>query len=540
MALRSQLTNCAHRLRMAGARRVSVDRRALVALRVALASLLLADLLLRTRSLRIFYTDAGALPRSMLYARYPLTAHLSIHTLFGGAWWTILLFALAGVAALALLTGYRTRTAAICSWLLLVSLHVRNPLVLNGGDSLLRRTLLWSLFLPLGTGLTFGGATSGRSERDEDDENAGVSWRERTVRHPAAASLLLQPIVIYVVNAIIKLRGTVWPSGKAVRLVFSMESLTVLFGPVLANYPGMLESLGIAWLVLLCCSPLLLLTTGWARAVVAAAYGVAHAGMALTLGVGLFPFVSIAALVPFLPPPVWDALERRWGPTVERLRTGARSAGIVRVRAAVDSLLTRTTLRRASLPTRTALRRAGRIVQAFGERNAVSTRRFGRTLATVLLVIVVVWNAAALGVVDVPDTERVGVGPQETRWDMFAPSPPTEDVWYVAVGTLESGEVVEVIRGGDPEWTRTGGLGTTYPSARWRKYLEEIRWSDDEALRRHFAAALCTRWNARNDDDPLDELTVYTVHQPTRLDGAEPTLYRRVQTHECAGEKKPT
>ncbi|MFC6794109.1 hypothetical protein ACFQFH_06800 [Halobaculum halobium] len=152
MALRPYFTRAAGAVRPALARRLSVDRRALVALRAALGALLLADLLLRARSLAFFYTDTGALPRSALVARYPLTANLSIHAVFGEVWWVALLFVAAGVAALALLFGYRTKAAAICSLLLLVSLHARNPLVLNGGDSLLRRTLLWSLFLPLGSG----------------------------------------------------------------------------------------------------------------------------------------------------------------------------------------------------------------------------------------------------------------------------------------------------------------------------------------------------------------------------------------------------
>jgi hypothetical protein len=269
-------------MRAAVEQRLSVDRRSLVALRVSVGLLVLADLLLRSRSLVFFYTDAGVLPRSVLFSRFPFTAMLSAHALFGGAWWVALLSVLAGVAALALTLGYRTRVAAACSLVLLVSLHARNPIVLNGGDSLLRRTLLWSLFLPLGTGLA-------------------LDQRIRC-RHPAAVGLLAQPIVLYVVNAVIKLRGDVWPSGRAVRPVFSIDSLTVFLGEHLTAYPAVLETMGTAWVVLLCCSPLLVLTAGRTRTVVVAAFASAHAGMALTLGVGLFPLVSIAALLLYLPP----------------------------------------------------------------------------------------------------------------------------------------------------------------------------------------------------------------------------------------------
>ena len=52
--------------------------------------------------------------------------------------------------AVALLVGYRTRLATIGSWILLASIHVRLPVVINAGDTLLRVLLFWSIFLPLG------------------------------------------------------------------------------------------------------------------------------------------------------------------------------------------------------------------------------------------------------------------------------------------------------------------------------------------------------------------------------------------------------
>jgi len=122
--------------------RVAVDGRALGALRIALGLLLLADLVLRARFLGAFYTDAGVFPRALLVERYPTISTFSLHALSGGLWWQVALFVGAGLAALSLLVGYRTRLATVASLLLLVSLHARNPLVLNAGDSLLRRLLL--------------------------------------------------------------------------------------------------------------------------------------------------------------------------------------------------------------------------------------------------------------------------------------------------------------------------------------------------------------------------------------------------------------
>ena len=68
---RPYLAGVCKRMRAAVGRRLSVDRRSLVALRVSVGLLLLADLLLRSRSLVFFYTDAGVLPRSVLFSRFP-------------------------------------------------------------------------------------------------------------------------------------------------------------------------------------------------------------------------------------------------------------------------------------------------------------------------------------------------------------------------------------------------------------------------------------------------------------------------------------
>ncbi|SHH55953.1 hypothetical protein [Halobaculum gomorrense] len=526
-------------LRSAGTRRLSVDQRALVALRVAVGLLLLTDLLLCTRSLVFFYTDGGSLPRSALFARFPITANLSVHALFGGAWWVGLLFVAAAVAATALALGRWTKIAAACSLVLLVSLHARNPIALNGGDSLLRRTLLWSLFLPLGTGLTFE--------------------TRAQCRHPAAVGLLVQPIVLYVVNAVIKLRGDVWLSGEAVKYVFRIDALTRFVGEYLAAYPTLLDALGTAWVMLLCCSPLLVLTTGRARATVVAVFASAHVGMALTLGIGLFPLIGVAALIPYLPPTAWDKVEGSWNRSVKT----ARRVGGER-RAAFEDLWEKVCRQIGRLgrgrslgaappmkpmePLRQRIGTAGSggrtgstssLVSVDRGRIATRIRRIGRAVAATMVVVVLIWNTASLGYVEVPQPEAVEVSPQETRWDMFAPSPPTRDVWYVAVGTLEDGERVEVIRGGEPTWARSERRWSSYPSARWRKYLEVVRWSDDDWLQRHFASGLCARWDATHRSR-LSRVTVYvlsrSVQSSTEPNASEgPSVRRtRVRTHECS------
>ena len=123
-----------------------LDLRSLAIFRVGLGLLLLGDLAIRAGDLSAHYTDQGVLPRSALTARH----YVSLHFLDGTADFQGALFVLAGLAALALLAGWRTRAATVVSWLLLMSLHARNPMILQGGDALLRLLLFWGMFLPLG------------------------------------------------------------------------------------------------------------------------------------------------------------------------------------------------------------------------------------------------------------------------------------------------------------------------------------------------------------------------------------------------------
>jgi len=466
------------RIRRAVSRRAAVDARALAALRIALGALLLLDLALRARNLAVFYTDAGVLPRDALVAQHPV-ARYSLHALSGALWWEALLFVVAGVFAVSLLVGYRTRLVTFVSLVLLVSLHLRNPVVLNGGDSLFRRLLLWSVFLPLGR------RWSVDAHRTDDGPNRVISV--------ASAGLLLQVTAVYVVNAVLKLRGDAWPSGDAVRYVFSLDQFTVFLGDVLPHVPVVLTAMDYAWLALLCLSPLLVLATGRVRGALAAGLMAAHVGMVLTLKLGIFPVVTVAALLPFLSSAVWDRVERH-----------VPENPFSRLDAALPYLP------RPSVPP--------------------LVRRGPTVLATLLVAFVLVWNAAALGFVHVSDD--AAVNPADNSWDMFAPEPLHADGWYVTVGYRANGESVDPYRGGPVDFSKPPDVSETYPTARWRKYLVSLAITDDRVFRDEFAGYLCRHYDATHDDS-LTAVSVYFVEQETRLDGPEPVHRTAFGNYTC-------
>jgi hypothetical protein len=114
---------------------------------------------------------------------------------------------------------------------------------------------------------------------------------------------------------------------------------------------------------------------------------------------------------------------------------------------------------------------------------------------------------------------------------MFAPEPMRVDAWYVAPTRLASGSRVDALAGGSLSWDRPPDLSATYPTARWRKYLNEIRRRSPayrEALARH----LCRRWNRAHATAAVS-VRVVAVEEPTRLDGPDPTRRSTVSEVRC-------
>jgi hypothetical protein len=360
--------------------------------------------------------------------------------------------------------------------------------VLNGGDLLLRRLLFWGLFLPLGAQWSIDGR---RSE--------GPTGAVATL---ASAALLVQVVLVYVVNAVLKHRSALWLDGDAVRYAFSLEAFTTPLGDLLAQSPTLLTVVDWLWLTLLSGAFLLLLTTGWRRALVVGTFATMHLGMALTMHLGLFPLLSLTGLVPFVPSVVWD-------------RVSVPAA----VRATGRVLDERLPFRSRSLPA--------------GVRRLASDT--APVVIVVLLTVMLAYNAATLTSDPVvPGVDALGqLSDDEQRWKMFAPAPPGKDVWYVVPGRLANGTRVAAFRGGPITADRPPDVSKTYPNQRWRKFLLRLRTPSDARFRESFAASLCRRWQ-QTHESTLQYLTVFVVEQETNLAGPEPIARRPLVRHECA------
>ncbi|OYR41245.1 deoxyribonuclease HsdR [Halorubrum sp. Ib24] len=490
-------------LRERAAPHLGIDPRALGAFRIGLALLLLGDLLVyRLPVVGAFYTDDGVLPRSTLAELYPFLETVSIHAASGSARVQTGLLALGACAAVCLLVGYRTRASTGLSLVLLASLYARNPFVINGGNTILIVLLFLSLFLPLDARWSLGAGRSSdpgyRDDADEGSSDGGESGVGQRVCSLGTAVTLLTIASIYAANVVSKYRSDAWMSGVAVPRIFQIEEFVVLFGPFVSDHTAVLAAINWLWIALLSASVLLVAATGWLRTGVALAFVSAHLGMAATMRLGVFPFVMVSVLLLFFPPRVWDAVE----------------------------LLASNLPGPSRLPERAYRSDGGRATETASPVTS-RARRGIRVAAAVLLVGVfvalVVWQAAGVGLVDMPASESAGEL-SEVSWSFFAPNPPDTSSWYVVRATLESGTTVDASDGGPVAFDRPPDAADTYPTTLWHQYGHRIRYAG-ETQYRPLAAYACER-----TDGSVESVTVFHVEQTVDPNGpvGEPEPQERV------------
>lgn len=287
-----------------------VDLRALAAFRIALGLLVVFDLVTRSFYLAEFYTDAGLLARE--FAPFaPATSPTSLHTIDGSLVWVGLLHAI-GIAGAACFTlGFATPVAKVVTYLTILSLFWRNPGAMNAGDYFVMVELFWCLFLPVGA----------RWSVDERRKGRAAEARELSA---ATAALLLQIALFYLFSTFHKLAGAGWWEGTAAWYAVSHETWQRPLGALLADLPSVMKLFTWSVLVYEFLGPIALFSpfrTGPVRTLTILGFVALQLGLGLSMQLWLFPWISSLALVPFLPSPVWDAME-------ERLPARAPGAGI--------------------------------------------------------------------------------------------------------------------------------------------------------------------------------------------------------------------
>jgi len=351
------------------------DTRSLVAFRIALGCVLAAEAAWLLPNARDLLSDNGLLPLRAMHAMYdeaddPGANRWSLCWASGGVWWQWVLLAALLCCGICIAVGFRTNIATGSAWVIMASVHRRNPLMVHGGDVLLRMMLLLATFAPLDHGSctadeTQPTSTQINSENEGTAAQVNVSTGSRTntsaetntstshksdmsittkmsptifagqeltngdtahkavqelsgkaceVKTVGVAALMLQPLLMYHTAGALK-NGLEWREEfTAVYFAMRLSMVTkspaelVLQFPEFVRFASMLVPPLEEFIgpLLLLC-PLAPLRTP-ARILAVCIFTLMQTGFFLTMVLGTFPWISTVSLLTFVPGEVWDTV----------------------------------------------------------------------------------------------------------------------------------------------------------------------------------------------------------------------------------------
>lgn len=486
----------------------ALDLRSLALLRIALGLLLLLSLGERWRDVTAHYTDEGILSREARKTLAPLeefTApqwQASLFMLSGEAWYVHTLFAASAVLAVLLLVGWRTQWMVLGSWVLLVGVQGRNPLLLQGGDDVLRCLVFWSIFVPLGARWSLDARRQASAchwllVRQCLQEPLGSTGSKLPVAHLGSklpvppsvctlgtAALILQLVCIYFFTGLLKDHPIWRTQWSAVYYTLSIDHFATPLGRWLLQFPTLLQGLTLGALVLELVGPLLLLCSwknDWLRLGVVGGFVSFHLGLAVTMELGFFPYICIAYWLVLLPGRFWEFL------------------GSIATRSASESskeVIEPSPTLRVMKPTCSA-----RVSNPAG---AARISWAGNCLLAVLLAYVLLLNVAR---VSGSLAAQLAGGPVRIAgdaaqlnqfWCMFAPKPNVYGGWLELTGELADGRRVNLLRPEQPAFDeRPAVVSSSYPSERWRKCLMNLfERGELHDHRQRVGDYFVRRWNA--------------------------------------------
>jgi predicted DCC family thiol-disulfide oxidoreductase YuxK len=289
---------------------IGIDIRSLAAMRVGVSLIVLYDVIHRLGDLSAHYGPGSVFPPELVQAGEWFSTWPTLFTLVSTMPWLVyLLFVGTALCAFFLLIGLRTRVASIGTWIGLLMIHTLDPLVLQGGDILIRLVLFLGMWLPWGRAFSVDAALS-----------FPHTLPRGTVATAWSAVYLLQVAYIYFFAALEK-TGDEWRiDGTAVYYALSIDQLSTPVGEFMLQFPLilMIETFGVLALqhasLFMLFSPIATFATRTLAMVLLMGM---HLSFAIHMNLGPFSWISITALCGFMHPRVWDALgsymARRWG-----------------------------------------------------------------------------------------------------------------------------------------------------------------------------------------------------------------------------------
>lgn len=283
----------------------ALDLRSLALLRVGIGALLVIDIYRRMRDLTAHYTDYGVLTREVLLKLNWESGTYSLAMMSGDPWFIGLLFILTMFFGVMIILGYRTKLMTALGWFFLASIQLRNPVIINSGDSIFRFMLFWSIWLPLGARYSIDSALSPNDDHKKIESVSSIG----------TFGFIYQLLMMYLITAVLK-RSNIWHVDfSALHYAFNMEAHATAIGQWMLNFPNLNKFLTGAALYLEFLLPIIFFVP-WKHKLIRyfsiLTFVGFHFALVITFYLGLFPWTCIFYWLALLPGSFWDYLDNKF------------------------------------------------------------------------------------------------------------------------------------------------------------------------------------------------------------------------------------
>jgi hypothetical protein len=459
--------------------RYVADPRALALMRIGIALVVIADLLIRSDSIIAHYTGAGLWPSELATSLGWKKGYWSVHTLNDDPFYAHILFSIHGLLALFVLIGFKTRISTVLLWLFTISLHNRNIYVLQAGDDLLRLVLMWGIFLPW------------HARYSIDNLNKQILHARFAI--PSIGYFILIASV-YFFTVLLKTSSEWWSEGTAAYYALSIEQLRLpVTGDLLYRYPTILKILTWTVIIIELCIPILIMIPskrGSTRLIAFIMIVILHSGIGLTLYVGLFYVIGIVSAIGLIPSSTFDKLK---------------------------------------------------IPHFIIENSRIKINYFTPAIINgigmILIVICLLINLSTihgypykLHPVSALPTHVMRL---DQRWGMFSPGIIKKDGWFVYEGIDSAGHYHDLRMDSDTvNFKKPPHIVSMYQDDRWRKLAENMQNDNFTFLRPLYCKFLLHNWNKDHPAKKMKVLNLYFMEKNS-LPGYHTTPVKKINYCVC-------
>ncbi|SHK83127.1 Vitamin K-dependent gamma-carboxylase [Reichenbachiella agariperforans] len=439
--------------------RISImDLRSLAVFRMLLGVFVLLDLWVRFEDLEMFYTDDGVLQSADVLKMYG-----SIHAWYGTADWQYFLFGLTALFSLMIALGFFTKWATVATYVLIVSLQLRNPAVNNAGDLLLACVLCLSIFLPIAKVWSM----DARRKPTDLESQFGFS-------SPWTFLFLLQLILMYSMAGMSKNNGTWNFDGLGIFYSMNLHTYAKKSALFLLGYSWLMWLLNYATLFLerfLWWGLLIPKYRGIMRAVLVISYVLFHFGLFWFMELGMFPWLGMILWVAVIPSGFWEWFTRR--------------------------------------------DRSSKIWDKYNIEFQSHWRGRWSFIAASLFLFVMIYSGMRSKKV-IPYQTHLSRFVRQSRlnqsWNLFG-GPKKSDGWLVIEAQLSDGTWVDFLQGGDSvTWKKPAVCSAMYPNHRQRKFYKNLRTGRGVSRTKYLDWAMQS-WNENHRENPVKDAAIYYMSE---------------------------